>query len=52
MPVEAVQQKLGHASLATTTAYVTTQKGRRLRATHAFWSDIEARRTDPTSGAT
>lgn len=32
MPIEIAQQNLGHASLATTTIYVTTEKKRRLRA--------------------
>jgi site-specific recombinase XerD len=38
MPIEIAQQNLGHASLATTTVYVTTEKRRRLKAVEAFWS--------------
>ena len=37
MPIEIAQQNLGHASLATTTAYVTTEKRRRMKAVDAFW---------------
>ena len=37
MPIEIAQQNLGHASLATTTVYVTTEKRRRMRAIEAFW---------------
>jgi len=37
MPIEIAQQNLGHASLATTTAYVTTEKRRRIKAVEAFW---------------
>ena len=37
MPIEIAQQNLGHASLATTTVYVTTEKRRRLKAIEAFW---------------
>ncbi len=37
MPIEITQQNLGHASLATTTVYVTTEKRRRMRAVQAFW---------------
>ncbi|MEZ5653747.1 MAG: phage integrase family protein [Burkholderiaceae bacterium] len=32
VPIEVAQASLGHASLATTTAYVTTEKARRMRA--------------------
>ena len=35
--VEIAQQILGHASLATTTAYVTTEGKRRMKAIDAFW---------------
>jgi len=38
MPIEIAQQNLGHASLATTTAYVTSEKRRRMAAVNAFWS--------------
>ena len=37
MPIEIAQQNLGHASLATTTVYVTTEKRRRMKAIEAFW---------------
>ncbi len=37
MPIEIAQQNLGHASLATTTVYVTTEKRRRMRAVETFW---------------
>ena len=38
MPIEIAQQNLGHASLATTTVYVTTESKRRLRAVEKFWA--------------
>ncbi len=37
MPIEIAQQNLGHASLATTTVYVTTEQRRRMKAVDAFW---------------
>jgi len=37
LPVEIAQQNLGHASLATTTVYVTTETKRRMRALQGFW---------------
>ena len=37
MPIEIAQQNLGHASLATTTVYVTTEKRRRMEAVETFW---------------
>ena len=37
MPIEIAQQNLGHASLAITTVYVTTEKWRRMKAVEAFW---------------
>ena len=37
MPIEIAQQNLGHASLATTTAYVTTESKRRMKAVERFW---------------
>jgi integrase len=37
MPIEIAQQNLGHALLATTTVYVTTEKRRRMKAVEAFW---------------
>ncbi len=39
MPIEIAQQNLGHASLATTTVYVTTESKRRMRAVNAFWGE-------------
>ena len=38
MPIEVAQQNLGHASLATTTIYVTTESKRRLKAVEKFWA--------------
>ena len=38
MPIEITQQNLGHASLATTTVYVTTESKRRMRAVEKFWA--------------
>ena len=35
--IEVAQQNLGHASLATTTVYVTTEKRRRMKAVEIFW---------------
>ena len=37
MPIEIAQQNLGHASLATTTVYVTTEQKRRMKAVESFW---------------
>ena len=37
MPIEIAQQNLGHASLATTTVYVTTESKRRMKAVEIFW---------------
>jgi site-specific recombinase XerD len=37
MPIEVAQQNLGHASLATTTVYVTTENKRRMKAVARFW---------------
>ena len=37
MPIEIAQQNLGHASLATTTVYVTTESKRRMKAVESFW---------------
>ena len=42
MPIEIAQQNLGHASLATTTVYVTTESKRRLRAVETFWGTDRA----------
>lgn len=35
--IEVAQQNLGHASIATTTAYVTTERAQRLAAMQGFW---------------
>ena len=37
LPIEIAQQNLGHAWLATTTIYVTTEAKRRMRAVQRFW---------------
>lgn len=37
VPLEVMQANLGHASLATTTVYVTTEKARRMRAMQRAW---------------
>ncbi|CAN5659788.1 hypothetical protein BH11PSE8_BH11PSE8_24380 [soil metagenome] len=37
MPIEIAQQNLGHASLATTTVYVTTAQKKRMQAVAGFW---------------
>ncbi len=38
VPLEVMQANLGHASLATTTVYVTTEKARRMRAMQRAWT--------------
>jgi site-specific recombinase XerD len=38
VPIEIAQQNLGHASLATTTVYVTTEQKRRMKAMAGFWA--------------
>lgn len=38
MPVQIAQQNLGHASLHTTTVYVTTEDKRRMQAVRDFWA--------------
>ncbi len=37
--IQEAQQNLGHASLATTTAYVTTEQAQRLKAMSSFWRE-------------
>ena len=37
MDIQIAQQNAGHASLATTTVYVTTEQKRRMKAVAAFW---------------
>ncbi|HJV26008.1 MAG TPA: phage integrase family protein [Aromatoleum sp.] len=39
MPIEIAQQNLGHASLATTTIYVTTERKRRMKAAMVIFSE-------------
>ncbi len=43
-PIQVAQQNLGHASLATTTIYVTTEKKERLKKMGAFWAQAAERR--------
>jgi site-specific recombinase XerD len=38
MPIEIAQQNAGHASLATTTVYVTSEQKKRMRAVAGFWN--------------
>ena len=38
MPIEIAQQNLGHASLSTTTIYLTTEQRRRMQAVQGFWA--------------
>ncbi|CAD5366697.1 Int, tyrosine-based site-specific recombinase [Rubrivivax sp. A210] len=40
--LQEVQQNLGHASLNTTSAYVTTEQARRLRSLKSFWEQAAA----------
>ena len=42
MPIEIAQQNLGHASLVTTTVYVTTESRRRMKAVAGFWQATKA----------
>jgi site-specific recombinase XerD len=44
MPLEIAQQNLGHASLNTTTVYVTTEAKRRMQAVSDFWGKRRAAR--------
>ena len=41
VPIQVAQQNLGHASIATTTLYVSTEKAARLRAMQGFWAKGE-----------
>ena len=41
VPIQVAQQNLGHASIATTTLYVSTEKAARLRAMQGFWAKRE-----------
>jgi site-specific recombinase XerD len=45
--IQDAQQNLGHASLATTTAYVTTERAQRLRAMQGFWQNKSLGRDAP-----
>jgi site-specific recombinase XerD len=47
--IQDAQQNLGHASMATTTAYVTTERAQRLRAMQAFWQQKQPGQVDPTN---
>lgn len=38
MPLDVLQQNLGHASLSTTTVYVTSESQRRMKAVKSFWA--------------
>lgn len=44
VPLEIVQQGLGHRSLATTTVYVRTERDRRALAMESFWARASARK--------
>ena len=48
MPLDVVQQNMGHESLDTTTVYVTAEQRRRIKAMTKFW---ERAGTKPTSSA-
>jgi integrase len=37
MPLDVVQQNMGHASLDTTTGYTTSEERRRMKAAQAAW---------------
>jgi site-specific recombinase XerD len=41
VPIDVAQQNLGHASLATTTVYVTSESKRRLTALGVFWAQAD-----------
>jgi site-specific recombinase XerD len=41
VPIDVAQQNLGHASLATTTVYVTSESKRRLTAMGEFWAQTD-----------
>jgi len=47
--IQEAQQNLGHASLGTTTAYVTTERAQRLRAMQGFWQKKSPGRAAPAS---
>lgn len=47
--IQDAQQNLGHASLATTTAYVTTERAQRLKAMQGFWQGESPWRVAPAS---
>ncbi len=49
-PIQVAQQYLGHASLATTTIYVTTEKKERLKKMGAFWAQAAERRMGTVAG--
>ena len=43
MPLDVVQQNMGHASLDTTTGYTTSEERRRMKASHVAWQRMSAR---------
>jgi site-specific recombinase XerD len=43
MPLDVVQQNMGHASLDTTTGYTTSEERRRMKASHVAWQRMAAR---------
>jgi len=52
MPVEIVQKNMGHASLDTTTMYVTAEARRRMQAMATFWEAGEKRRQGQRTSGT
>ena len=44
MPLDVLQQHLGHASLSTTTVYVTSESQRRMKAVKSFWASKRSTR--------
>jgi site-specific recombinase XerD len=52
MPLDVLQQNMGHASLDTTTGYTTSEERRRMLASQQFWEGAGARRaTAPAARA-
>lgn len=44
MPLDVLQQNMGHASLSTTTVYVTAESQRRMKAVKSFWASKRSTR--------
>jgi integrase len=44
-PLDIVQQKMGHASIDTTTIYVTSEDRRRMKAMQTFWGRAAGNRS-------